>query len=202
MKRVKQFERTDRDITNALLSVMERKSFEKITVQDILDEAMISRSTFYQHFMDKYAILERLQERYIGGITERMNELAKSEVWDLARINEEFCSYIDEHRSKMKKLLSVRSENLDMEGQMCSLFSRYLEQSGSRLSELEREMLSVMLVRFIVYHLEHDTELVELSRQTLTVWLNMSLYFFRVDDVPDAGDRLLQLIGQMHKEKT
>lgn len=202
MKRVKQFERTDRDITNALLSVMERKSFEKITVQDILDEAMINRSTFYQHFMDKYAILERLQERYIGGITERMNELAKSEDWDLARINEVFCSYIDEHRSKMKKLLSVRSENLDMERQMCSLFSRYLEQSGSHLNELEREMLSGMLVRFIVYHLEHDTEFVELSRQCLTVWLNMSLYFFRVDDVPDAGDRLLQLIGQMHKEKT
>lgn len=201
MKRVNQFERTDRDITNALLSVMERKSFEKITVQDILDEAMINRSTFYQHFTDKYAILERLQERYIGGITERINELAGSEGWDLARINEVFCRYIDEHRRKMKKLLSVRSENLDMEGQMCSLFSRYLEQSGSRLSELEREMLSGMLVRFIVYHLEHDTDMKELSQQTLNVWLNMSLFFFRVDDVPDAGDRLLQLIGQMHKEK-
>ena len=201
MKRVNQFERTDRDITNALLSVMERKSFEKITVQDILDEAMINRSTFYQHFTDKYAILERLQERYIGGITERINELAGSEGWDLARINEVFCRYIDEHRRKMKKLLSVRSENLDMEGQMCSLFSRYLEQSGSRLSELEREMLSGMLVRFIVYHLEHDTDMKELSQQTLNVWLNMSLFFFRVDDVPDAGDRLLQLIGQMHSEK-
>ena len=44
MKRVNQFERTDRDITNALLSVMERKPFEKITVQDILKEAMINRS--------------------------------------------------------------------------------------------------------------------------------------------------------------
>ena len=202
MKRVNQFERTDRDITNALLSVMDRKSFEKITVQDILDEAMINRSTFYQHFTDKYAILERLQERYIGGITERINELAGSEGWDLARINEVFCRYIDEHRRKMKKLLSVRSANLDMERQMCSLFSRYLEQSGSRLSELEREMLSGMLVRFIVYHLEHDTDMKELSQQTLNVWLNMSLFFFRVDDVPDAGARLLQLIGQMHKEKT
>ncbi len=162
---------------------------------------MINRSTFYQHFTDKYAILERLQERYIGGITERINELAGSEGWDLVRINEVFCGYIDEHRSKMKKLLSVRSENLDMEGQMCSLFSRYLEQSGGSLSELEREMLSEMLVRFIVYHLEHDTELGYFSQQALKVWLNMSLYFFRVDDVPDAGARLLQLIGQMHKEK-
>lgn len=102
MKRVNQFERTDRDITNALLSVMERKSFEKITVQDILDEAMINRSTFYQHFTDKFAILERLQERYIGGITERMDTVMKEENWDLGAINQVFCTYINEHRSKMK----------------------------------------------------------------------------------------------------
>ncbi len=201
MKRVNQFERTDRDITNALLAVMERKSFEKTTVQDILEEAMINRSTFYQHFTDKYAVLERLQERYISGITERMDLLAKGGSWDLDSINQVFFAYIDEHRYKMKKLLSVRSENLDMEGQMRSLFSRYLGQANSHLSELERETLSGLLVRFMVYHLEHDTNLQELGQVTLKTWLNMSLYFFRVDDVPDAGERLLQLIGQMHGEK-
>lgn len=201
MKRVNQFERTDRDITNALLSVMERKSFEKITVQDILDEAMINRSTFYQHFTDKFAILERLQERYIGGITERMDTVMKEENWDLGAINQVFCTYINEHRSKMKKLLSVRSENLDMEGQMCALFSRYLGQSGNQLSEFEREALAGMLVRFMVYLLRHDTDLQELGQLSLQAWLNMSLYFFRVDNVPNAGERLLQLIGQMHSEK-
>lgn len=202
MKRVNQFERTDRDITNALLSVMERKSFEKITVQDILDEAKINRSTFYQHFKDKYDILERLQERYINGITERIDAVTKEDARDLAVINEVFCTYIDEHRYKMKKLLSVRSENLDMEEQMCRILSGYMEQSGSCLSELERDSLAWVLVRFIVYHLKHDTDLKNLSQMMLSAWLNMSLYFFRVDDVPDAGERVLQLIGKMHREKT
>lgn len=32
MKRIKQFERTDRDITNALLLLLEKNRFEKITV--------------------------------------------------------------------------------------------------------------------------------------------------------------------------
>ncbi len=201
MKRVNQFERTDRDITNALLSVMERKPFEKITVQDILEEAMINRSTFYQHFTDKYAILERLQDRYIGGITERIDAVTKDEAWDLTQINQVFCVYIDEHRSKMKKLLSVRSENLDMEEQMCRLFSRYLGQANNHLSEFDREALAGMLVRFMVYHLRHDTDLQEIGQFTLQAWLNMSLYFFRVDDVPNAGERLMQLIGQMHSEK-
>ncbi|MBQ4187392.1 MAG: TetR/AcrR family transcriptional regulator [Firmicutes bacterium] len=201
MKRINQFERTDRDITNALFLVMERKSFEKITVQDILEEAMINRSTFYQHFSDKYAILERLQERYIGGITERMDALAKDEPRDLNAINQVFCTYINEHRYKMKKLLSVRSENLDMEGQMRRLFSRYLEKATCRLSGFEREALAGMLVYFMVYHLEQDTDLQELGQLTLNAWLNMSLYFFRVDDVPNASERLLQLIGQLHSEK-
>ena len=40
-----------------------------------------------------------------------------------------------------------------------------------------------------------------LSQMMLNAWLDMSLYFFRVDDVPDAGERILQLIGQMHMEK-
>lgn len=201
MKRINQFERTDRDITNALLTVMDRRSFEKITVQDILDEAMINRSTFYQHFTDKYAILERLQERYISGLTERISTVTKDGTRDLGQINRIFCEYIDEQQDKMKKLLSVRTENLDMESQMRALLSRYLGQSGSNLSELEREMLSGMIVRFILYHLEHNTRLEELSQLSLHVWLNMSLYFFRVDDVPDAGERILQLIGQMHREK-
>ena len=201
MKRINQFERTDRDITNALFLVMERKSFEKITVQDILEEAMINRSTFYQHFSDKYAILERLQEQYIGGITERMDALAKDEPRDLNAINQVFCTYINEHRYKMKKLLSVRSENLDMEGQMRSLFSRYLEKATCRLSGFEREALAGMLVYFMGYHLEQDTNLQELGQLTLNAWLNMSLYFFRVDDVPNASERLLQLIGQLHSEK-
>lgn len=62
MKRIKQFERTDRDNTNALLLLLEKNRFEKITVAQIIEEAGINRSTFYQHFSDKYEIVERLQD--------------------------------------------------------------------------------------------------------------------------------------------
>ena len=44
MKRIKQFERTDRDITNALLLLLEKNRFEKITVAQIIEEAGINRS--------------------------------------------------------------------------------------------------------------------------------------------------------------
>jgi AcrR family transcriptional regulator len=37
--------------------LLERKSFQKITVNDICQDAMVSRSTFYLHFEDKYQLL-------------------------------------------------------------------------------------------------------------------------------------------------
>lgn len=201
MKRINQFERTDRDITNALLKVIERKSLEKISVQDILDEAMINRSTFYQHFPDKYAILERLQEKYIAGMTERIDEITRNGEMDLDRINEVLCVYLAQNRSQMRQILAVRSENLDLQGRMRQLFVAWLRRANTHLNELEMDILAGMTVSFFVYFLNHEIDETELSTRMLDTWLNMTAYFFRVDDVPDAKGRILTLIGQMHQEK-
>lgn len=200
MKRVNQFERTDRDITNALLALMEHRRIEKIPVQDILDEALVNRSTFYQHFTDKYAILERLQEKYISEMTERIDAITRDGEWDLEKINAELCEFMSKHRRHMQQILSVRSENLNMEEQLCRMFAGYLRRSGSALTELEADMLSSVMVRFLVHFLNQEMDASELSMQMLDNWLDMSLYFFRVDQVPDAKQRLLTLIGSMHME--
>ena len=198
MKRINQFERTDRDITNALLTVMERKSFEKITVQDILVEALVNRSTFYQHFPDKYAILERLQEKLIGGMTERIDALRRQGAWAQDEINRVFYEYLSAHRRQMELLLSVRSENLDLEKQMRDLFARYLAASGSRLSDLERELLSEIIVRSVVYHIRQGTSMENLSDIMLDTWLNMSVYFYRLERHEDAREQLLSLVKKLH----
>lgn len=50
-------ERTNTLLRNALMTLMMKKPFDKITLTDICRLAMISRSTFYRHFEDKYALL-------------------------------------------------------------------------------------------------------------------------------------------------
>jgi len=40
-----------------LMELLEKKSFRKITVNDICQNAMVSRSTFYMHFEDKYQLM-------------------------------------------------------------------------------------------------------------------------------------------------
>ena len=45
--------RTRDALGDALVALMHEKSFEQITVQDVLDRAGVGRSTFYVHYRDK-----------------------------------------------------------------------------------------------------------------------------------------------------
>jgi AcrR family transcriptional regulator len=49
--------RTRELLRSALISLIEEKGYERITVQDILDRADVGRSTFYTHFTDKEDLL-------------------------------------------------------------------------------------------------------------------------------------------------
>ena len=44
-------------LTNALLNLLRTNVFSNITVNDLCIEAMVSRSSFYKHFEDKYSLL-------------------------------------------------------------------------------------------------------------------------------------------------
>jgi AcrR family transcriptional regulator len=45
--------RTRSLLSNALVALMQEKSIDKITVQEVLDRAAVGRSTFYLHYRDK-----------------------------------------------------------------------------------------------------------------------------------------------------
>jgi len=49
--------RTRDALGDALVTLMQEKPFDSITVQDVLDRAQVGRSTFYSHFTDKDDLL-------------------------------------------------------------------------------------------------------------------------------------------------
>jgi AcrR family transcriptional regulator len=49
--------RTRRILHDALIALVLERSYERVTVQDILDRADVGRSTFYAHYRDKEALL-------------------------------------------------------------------------------------------------------------------------------------------------
>lgn len=60
--------KTKRSLGNALFSLLGSRSFSKITINDICAEAMVSRSTFYAHFEDKYVLLQFCLQEMEGRI--------------------------------------------------------------------------------------------------------------------------------------
>jgi len=44
---------------------MRSKSFDEIAVQDIAEAATVNRATFYDHYTDKYALLEAMVAAHI-----------------------------------------------------------------------------------------------------------------------------------------
>jgi AcrR family transcriptional regulator len=52
--------RTRQLLQGALLQLLGSKSFDEISVQDITDVATVNRATFYDHYADKFALLEAL----------------------------------------------------------------------------------------------------------------------------------------------
>ena len=58
MKNCEIRERTKEKLATALISAMEEKALDKITVKEIIEKAEVNRKTFYYYFPDIYGLLE------------------------------------------------------------------------------------------------------------------------------------------------
>jgi AcrR family transcriptional regulator len=52
--------RTRQLLQGALRTLLETKNFEELSVHDIADAATVNRATFYDHYTDKFALLEAM----------------------------------------------------------------------------------------------------------------------------------------------
>jgi AcrR family transcriptional regulator len=62
----RRIQKTRRLIMNAFMELLAEKGFEKITVNDIAERANINRGTVYLHYADKFDLLDKCVETYVG----------------------------------------------------------------------------------------------------------------------------------------
>jgi AcrR family transcriptional regulator len=65
--------RTRQLLQHALMDLVQQKSFQHISVQEIAEEATVNRATFYAHYEDKYALMDDcVHERFQQMLTKRL----------------------------------------------------------------------------------------------------------------------------------
>ncbi|MBU3130472.1 TetR/AcrR family transcriptional regulator [Clostridium tagluense] len=66
--------KTRANIKNTFIELLSEKELNEITIQNILDKALINRSTFYKHYSDKYELVEQLVDEIVKSATSFINE--------------------------------------------------------------------------------------------------------------------------------
>ena len=107
--------KTKVNIRRVFIEMLYKKNFEKISVQDILDAAMINRSTFYKYYDSKYDLAQKLidevRQDSIDFINERFDKRQGAPLFVIVqRIYEHFYA----RRQIILALLKIKTEEIDL----------------------------------------------------------------------------------------
>ncbi|HCN73927.1 TetR/AcrR family transcriptional regulator [Pseudolactococcus plantarum] len=120
--------RTNKLIIEAFIKLLGSKTFDKITISDISDIAMINRATFYSHFKDKSDLFERIIDKFLkdfvavldsenlveeNGINVKKIERVLTNFYEFVKDNPDLARIFITHSNKeilSKRLLAILSE--------------------------------------------------------------------------------------------
>jgi len=70
--------KTEKALYTTFLNMLEKQSFDSITINDLCEQAMVRRATFYKHYIDKYDFFAHfvryIREEDIGKMRERLSD--------------------------------------------------------------------------------------------------------------------------------
>lgn len=149
-----QFLRTDKAILQAMVSLLKKKSFEKITIQDILDETPVTRATFYAHYHDKYEVVEKMLDQFLVGqgtakerihatFPESFQEIVRSSFW--------------ENREYAQALISVHTDRVDFTKALMDRHrNQYLAEHNSTTANAEARIYAAARTSVYLSFLQDD----------------------------------------------
>lgn len=120
--------RTTRDFQNALLTLLEDHSFEHLTVDQICQEAMLHRSSFYRYFRDKYDLLEQTIDTQVSRVVNNSDTEED--------IIKQLIFYISDHKNVFRHLASDTSHSSLFEEMMHIITNNVLKHQRDDSNDL------------------------------------------------------------------
>jgi len=152
--------KTRQNIRNTFIRLLSEKEFEDITVQELIDRAVINRSTFYKHFRDKYDLAESMcsefMDQYRCILEERASTLNPGNLFlGVDKLFEK----LTVHRETILALSKIHTERVhvfdDMQDLLRSIARDIISKlTGKEASEYQLHLLSVIMITNLRYLLE------------------------------------------------
>ncbi|WP_156395291.1 TetR/AcrR family transcriptional regulator [Paenibacillus sp. Root52] len=173
--------KTRKAIKESFLTLVQAKGYDRITVQDIADEALINRNTFYLHYVDKPDLLEKL---YLENL-EKLNvclDIAVDRIDDLTK---------DILASVLKNLLEAIHSNL-------TFFKTMLSQNGqSNLSNYLKETLKTIILTGVETAPSHNLR-TRIALEYLTSGLAGVICLWITDSQQISIDEFIEHVIELH----
>lgn len=163
--------KTEQNIQVVFIQLLQEKDFQKITVQDILSGAMINRTTFYKHYMDKYDLAERM----CGQIYEilvthvQLRFQSKNETEFLQSLQELYAKLLDRSQDILA-LFRIHTETIhlydDMQQILKNVFQKERQAESAELTDYFATLYASSVMTTIKWCLENHKSFQELMEQT------------------------------------
>ena len=102
-------QRTRQLLEDALIALILEKEYDKITVQNIVDQANVGRSTFYTHYLDKDDLLEKSMERTMEEFGLHFSPSNDGDAQDVMIPSLAFFQHMETHPQLYKAMLGGRA---------------------------------------------------------------------------------------------
>lgn len=199
------YRRIDKAILNAFIKISPRIPFEKMTVQDIIEEALVSRYTFYAHFHDKYEVAERIQDdMYQQFLILAEKRIPSIEAQPLASsmhhsaIDRELIDFVRQNEAEMRAIRDIHTETINFTKKLKNyLAKRYLSSNEERPSlELEARMYSAGITALIEYPSNDNIAFSNLSQNIFEANVRVMAYTIGLHNPKDV-EKLLTTVEKM-----
>lgn len=145
--------KTRKFLKEALIDLIEDKGFEAITVGNLAEKAEINRVTFYQHYHDKYDLLEQtietmLKDLIITVAPHKREELLVTHKDETNNVYLQLFQFVFDHQSFFKTMLGQNGTTL-FQNRMTISIQEFVADTLAQLAPNEK---NAKVPREIVVH--------------------------------------------------
>lgn len=151
--------KTRSNIKSSFIQLLLEKDFNAITIQNILDKALINRKTFYNHYQDKYDLAEQLIHEFFQEYSSFFQLRAGYFDSMSSFLNQVDILYRELYAQKdlILALWNIRTENINFYGSFKKLLQRKYEDllQDSNAISLDAGFQSNLFSTFVLSTLKY-----------------------------------------------